>query len=76
MGCSECRYFISRPDVKILKDENELWGQCRRFPPQPKVVNAGISYSVGYWSLITSDGWCGEFETEEAHSPEDFEVSA
>jgi hypothetical protein len=54
--CRDCRYFAAEQE---RSGEPPRYGRCRRHAPGP----CSDSGKHGYWPLVHSDDWCGEFKS-------------
>jgi hypothetical protein len=54
--CKQCSFFINS---KEAKNSYAKAGECRARPPL--MIN---NEQFGIWPLVTSEGWCGEFNGE------------
>lgn len=65
MTCFDCRFFKPLVLTKCVNEEkweeyvDERRGRCHRFPPP-------ISDE---WPVVPKTGWCGEYKSNEDHSP-------
>ena len=68
-NCLNCKFFLFFDEDEEL---DEIYGNCRRFPPVQKNENAALrgcydseplAYSPREWSqpVVEADDWCGEF---------------
>ena len=54
--CNQCSFFINS---KESTNSHPKAGECRA--KAPVIIN---NEQFGIWPLVTSEGWCGEFNDE------------
>ncbi len=59
MTCETCHFY--RPNPEQLEK-----GECRRYPPTPKLVN-GVYFPE--FPPVYKDDWCGEYKANERDAP-------
>lgn len=55
MKCETCRFYEEED-----KDDVDAIGMCRARSPQ-----ATAYYRTGFWPIVFSDDWCGEYVAKE-----------
>ena len=54
--CKQCNFYVSSKDAT---DNHSRTGECRVRAP----ININ-NEQFGIWPVVTSEGWCGEFNGE------------